>query len=147
MKKMFLLITALASFSAFAAPQANPNAQLGTSIQLLEKELNLSAAQKEQIQFMRQKATALLQADFQQINVNRAQIEQILQNDQVDEQQLTQLIQEQKELIGDALAHRIQLQRSILSVLTAEQREQAKAQVQMKKKEPVVQVQNDYLGW
>jgi Spy/CpxP family protein refolding chaperone len=153
MKKMILLLAMLLSVTAsptvtFASPVVNDPIQIGTSLSLLEKELDLTPVQKEQIQLLRQKATVVLKADFQQMRMIRFQTEDLLQAEPFDEAGLSQLLTQQKEIFGDILAHRIQLHRSISGLLTEEQRAKAKMmQTEWKKKQPIAQAQDNHFGW
>ena len=153
MKKMFLVVAIAISVTGFsavsvAAPVIKDPIQIGTSLSLLAKELDLSAVQKEQIQLLRQKATVALKADFQQMRMVRMQTEELLQVEPFDEAGLSQLLAQQKEIFGDILAHRIQLHRSITALLTEEQRAKAKMmQAEWKKKQPLAQAQDNHFGW
>lgn len=127
-KKLFLLILAITSIVSFKAYSAinysNKNLlQVGAPICVLEKKLDLNAYQKSEIQILREASILKQKEDWQKIVKTRLQLRDVLRIKPVDETRFSLLLNQQKEYLGDLIAHRIQLNRSTMDLLTEEQRE------------------------
>jgi len=126
MKKLCILIlvwTYTISFQAHSATNDSNHKvfQIGAPICILEKELDLNLYQKDEIQRLRKASILEQQKDWQQIVETRLQLKELLHIKPVDETRFSLLLNQQKEHVGDLIAHRIQLNRSTMDLLTEEQ--------------------------
>ncbi|QDP72613.1 hypothetical protein FOG18_08630 [Legionella israelensis] len=90
---------------------------------MLEK-LNLTDAQKKQIEDIKKQYKEGMRAKFGELKNLRSQMIDLVKSDKIDENQLNQLVNQKKEILGSILKSKIMMKNQIYNVLNDDQKKQ-----------------------
>lgn len=96
------------------------------------EKLNLTEQQKSQIEAIKNQYKEGMKAQFEEAKKLRKQMKDLVKADRVDENQLNQLVNQKKEIMGALLKSKIRMKNQIYHVLNEEQRKQYQEMMEKK---------------
>ncbi|KTD21622.1 Spy/CpxP family protein refolding chaperone [Legionella londiniensis] len=114
-------------------------------IQKMEKELNLTADQKNKIMEIRKQAKEQMKATWEQMKALHQQKKELVRSEKMDQAKLDELVNQKKELMASMMKTKIMTQHQIYNVLDENQKEKFAAMMdkwEQKKMEKMEKMKN-----